>query len=1644
MGIIDRDGALMTVIGGDSREFVAAIDSAVKAVDELESQLAEANNKVREAKEEMDKAANAAQKVGQKIDEQREKMLPVKEAMKALAEEYKRLKEIGDKAGAAVIKTKLSEMKEAYKEQAEVLKKLTAEQKQAAERAKDLRSEYNSLDVEARKVTRSLNSTKDALHNTISKAKDGVEGMASSFAGGLMGIGSKLAVGFGLSEFANKVIEVRSEMQMLETSFGVLLNGRNVEQFLSQMKAFAVESPLSLGGISSAAQTLLGFGVDAEKVLPTLRQLADVSMGNEERFKSLALAFAQVQSAGKLMGQDLLQMINAGFNPLQEISRQTGESVAVLREKMSEGGISAEMVANAFRVATQEGGQFYGMTKKQAEGLAGLKAQLDGAIENAFNEIGKSQEGIIAGGYKLATGLVENYETLGKVLTTLIAVYGTYKAAVIAANVVDQVRKVTTAQTIIAETGATIVKRGLTLEILKQTAAQLGLNAAVLANPYVLVAMAVVGLTVAIVAWTDATDAAQVATEALNREAEEAAQKADEERAELERLVAVIKDETATREEKTRALETLKRLFPTIFSNLDIETAKYIDLAKAMKEANQQREIRNQLEGEEKLKKAEELLKYGSKDGVHFSHAAKELLGIENGFWASMWGPDNVELYNALWEYVRQGREKQRKEALARQEAAYAEMSKEDKLRHNNAQIASLKAKMKNREEELSKNDSTSKLTGVKFNTKRDPLIDSYRKQISDLEEKNKQITAPVDKEQTWQHQKKQAEEASRKAKEKLEKLKKDANATVAEVRKAQEEAEQAEKTAKSFSGGQSDKKSQGKGNQQRATEQALRNAEAERKDKDRLSQMEAKKKRDAERLAEDTRNAITQMEIDGMNEGMEKLLKQRSLNAKKELLALKREKEDYIEMQVAFERQKHEMQENMNARGNNEYQKKDFDEQTARSGVDTSLLDSKIKQWRATQIANDVAFAKEREEQEAKSWNEYYLKYGTYQERRKALIDKYAQEIADAEKKGEEARRAMLEKERDTQLDEFDNQLFNSATLMGQLFADTSKKSVAEIQLIIDKVRMLMEYLSAVKNEEGAAQVGGKTVGRTEIMSLVGVSSNTMEDLERSPEKVKAITDRLAELLNTVKERGNPIQVAFADIAEGVELINKGGKDEAGSSNTLKGIGKIGAATKALIPHLQGAAAALSQIFDSGDEDGGSLADELNTAIGLLGDMASIAEGIGSGNPMAVIQGVSGLFQKANEAAKRHREALDKLHAQRTAQQREYNLLLLKQNLEFERAKTIFGDNSFGRAMNAVRVMKDAYSQLNKEVKGTVEQREKLSKGLFGIPRKLSYAETNYAGIASIKVKTGHEKTGLFGWGKGRDVYSSLLTVYPKLIKANGELDETLAETILKTKDLDEAGKTSLEAMLTLSKQGREAWEQTREYLSGIFGDLGAQISSALTDAFRNGTDAAEVFSRSVGKMLNNLAQQMIYNATLGPLIEKAQGQFEEVAKNDKLTDEQKFEQWSEILNNLTTDAIAQRENYNRLMTKYGEIAQSKGIDIHKGEGTSDKQEASRKAFEAVSQDTVDELNGRVTGILYSQIRTEEYFERVLSILQFSHNELVLLKNYGLITAEGITEMKQSVSYCLDNLHKIAKNTDELHTIREIMERVKKNTDRL
>lgn len=182
-----------------------------------------------------------------------------------------------------------------------------------------------------------------------------------------------LGIGASVAMIGSMALDSAAQMESLNAQFTTMLGSAEAAKIMmEEMNAFAANTPFETMDVASAGSTLMGFGVQAGEVMDTLDMLGNVAGSNSQKFQSLSLVYGQIRSAGRLMGGDLLQLINAGFNPLQVISKQTGRSMAQLKDDMEKGRISADMVTAAFKQATSKGGMFYNNLANQAKTWQGV------------------------------------------------------------------------------------------------------------------------------------------------------------------------------------------------------------------------------------------------------------------------------------------------------------------------------------------------------------------------------------------------------------------------------------------------------------------------------------------------------------------------------------------------------------------------------------------------------------------------------------------------------------------------------------------------------------------------------------------------------------------------------------------------------------------------------------------------------------------------------------------------------------------------------------------------------------------------------------------------------------------------------------------------------------------------------------------------------------------------------------------------------------------------------------------------------------------------------------------------------------------------------------------------------------------------
>jgi hypothetical protein len=268
-----------------------------------------------------------------------------------------------------------------------------------------------------------------------------------------------------------------------------------------------------------------------------------------------------------------------------------------------------------------------------------------------------------------------------------------------------------------------------------------------------------------------------------------------------------------------------------------------------------------------------------------------------------------------------------------------------------------------------------------------------------------------------------------------------------------------------------------------------------------------------------------------------------------------------------------------------------------------------------------------------------------------------------------------------------------------------------------------------------------------------------------------------------------------------------------------------------------------------------------------------------------AAIKIITAIFNMAS-AEERHQEALAEVAENKLAFQRQYNLLLLEQNLLLEEAGTIFGEKQIEKASNALKVYHEAIEMFRQELQGAAPTLSggfmdsfRVATGMY--KKELDAYSQGIGALNTITVKTGHEKTGLFGWGKGRDIYTSILDVYgkDKLLNEDGSLNIDMAKTILDTQTLSDENRRLLENLIDIQEQAEAAQEALRDYLNETFGVLGEDIMDSIVASIQDkGVNAWEAFGDAGAKVIENLGQQLAYELFFADKFAKLQSDLEAV----------------------------------------------------------------------------------------------------------------------------------------------------------------------
>lgn len=283
----------------------------------------------------------------------------------------------------------------------ESMSKQLADGKISPEQYRDFEREIESTRQQLTRLEAAASGTDDAVADVGDAAEEAGE-KAEKASGGwtvLKGVMADLAssaikaavstVVDGAKKMVSAGLEYNQAMEGYVTNFTTMLGGsaEAANGMVGSLQKLASATPLAMSDLAGGAQTLLAFGVASEDVSGTLQRLGDISLGNADKMQSLARAYGKATAQGKLTGETVQMMIDAGWNPLIDICDQTGESMEDVQKRMAAGSISAEELTQAVNHATDAGGKFAGGMEAASKTVAGLTSTLQDNVNAMLGEL---------------------------------------------------------------------------------------------------------------------------------------------------------------------------------------------------------------------------------------------------------------------------------------------------------------------------------------------------------------------------------------------------------------------------------------------------------------------------------------------------------------------------------------------------------------------------------------------------------------------------------------------------------------------------------------------------------------------------------------------------------------------------------------------------------------------------------------------------------------------------------------------------------------------------------------------------------------------------------------------------------------------------------------------------------------------------------------------------------------------------------------------------------------------------------------------------------------------------------------------------------------------------------------------------------
>lgn len=460
--------------------------------------------------------------------------------------------------------------------------------------------------IETGKVVSGFQDIQNAVHKTAATVES--EGKSIDDIINKIQNTANIAIGgWSIGKFVSQMMQVRGQFQQTEMAFKTMLQSEEkAKDLMQQLINTAAITPFGVDDVTEGAKQLLAFNVAAKDVNDTLIRLGDVAAGMGVSLSEMVMLYGTTIAKGKMDTMDLYQFLNRGIPIADELAKVMGldvnNAIAEVKEQLTAGKVTSDIFIKAMQNMTSEGSKFGGMMKAQSKTITGQISNIEDAIEQMFNELGRSQEGIINTGLDAVSTIVENWRKVGEVVMVAATAYGTYKAVLMAVSALQVINNRILQQAVVEKTLAaaaginlsnaeavaaartkflTLAQQGLTTA-LKETAA------ATLLNPYVLMAAAITSLVYTIYKFSTAASAAEIAQNAWNKSMDEFNRKAEDRKQKIKELVQIIQGADSTSLEKQLAFDELGTVAPELTKVYDsVKKLEDTDLTNFNKQLNE-------------------------------------------------------------------------------------------------------------------------------------------------------------------------------------------------------------------------------------------------------------------------------------------------------------------------------------------------------------------------------------------------------------------------------------------------------------------------------------------------------------------------------------------------------------------------------------------------------------------------------------------------------------------------------------------------------------------------------------------------------------------------------------------------------------------------------------------------------------------------------------------------------------------------------------------------------------------------------------------------------------------------------------------------------------------------------------------------